>query len=81
MYKILQTVWCVPCQGHNNLYFEKIDKFADSFYIAIVYRVYNDVEIIDLSHFAKHLIAKCVFVYKTRSDNLVLFWLGFISKT
>ena len=46
--------------------FEKIDKFTDIIYIAIVYWVYNDVEIITLSNYIKDLIAKNWFARKNK---------------
>ena len=49
--------------------FEKKDKCTGIIYIAIVYWVYNDVEIIPLSNYVKDLIAKSWFARKIKGKQ------------
>ena len=58
-FKPMET-WCPPNKKSQGKALE-IGKVTDNIYVAIVYLVYNDVDIITLLNSVKDLIVKSVF--------------------
>ena len=74
-----ESVWCHV--GHNDWCFEKINKFTGIIYIAIVYWVYIDVEVITLSNYVKDLIAKSRFARKNEGRQTYVILVRFRNRS